>query len=80
MESVINTILNAVLVFLPTDPLYTYITNLSLGIISSDWIHWLNWFVPVHDFIVVFGLWLVAVLIYLAIKLFMNAFEAFKPV
>lgn len=79
MSGIIDTILNAVLSFLPTDPLYSYINSINTGAINPLWVKWLNWLVPVHDMIIAFSLWLVALLIYLAVRLFMGAFEAFKP-
>lgn len=79
MSELIQSILNRVLSFLPNDPLYSYINSINTGIINPVWLKWLNWLVPVHDFIVVFGIWLTAVLIYLGIKFFIAAFEAFKP-
>ena len=79
MSEILNTVLSVVLGLLPNDPLYAYINSISTTVINSRWIAWLNWLVPVHSLIYVFSLWLVAVLVYLGIRLVMAAFEAFKP-
>lgn len=77
MSTIINQIIHAIISFLPNDPLANYIESINLGIISPTWLKWLNWFIPVHDMIIVFGLWVSAVLIYELIKLFMKGFQAF---
>lgn len=50
---------------LPADPFIGYIEQLQ----ALPYLGWLNWFIPVGDFLAIFGLWLGAYIVFLLYQL-----------
>lgn len=53
---------------LPRSPFADFFDNY----VAPDYISWLCWFFPVHDFLVIFGLWLTGVSIYIGLSIILR--------
>lgn len=69
LSNLLTTILGFLGDFLPDDPFESFIqANDSLQLALG----WLNWFVPVGDFLLVFGAWVAALGVWIAVRLAMG--------
>ena len=53
---------------LPTSPFRDWIDALVL----PDYVAWLNWFFPVHEVLIVLGIWLTAIALFYAYSIIMR--------
>lgn len=68
------TVLNTVLFLLPDDPFMSYLNVIE----DNKYLKYLNWFIPISDFIVIGEAWLASIVIfyiYSAILRFVNAID-----
>ena len=57
---------------LPTSPLKPLYTNWEV----PEGVAWLNWFVPVHDIVVMFAAWVAAYAVYLLYRIILRWLKA----
>lgn len=55
--------------FLPDSPVKTFLETWSPGGVVDKGLGWLNWIVPFGDILALFGLWLVAAVVFVAYKM-----------
>ena len=69
-----NEVLGAIFFFLPDSPFQPVISSMG----EWEWLHWLNWFIPVGTFIHIGELWITAIIgyyAYSAVLRFVRAIE-----
>lgn len=70
----VNGILGLIFAFLPSSPFQSTIASIE----KWDWLHWLNWLVPVGTLITIGELWITAIIAHYAYSVilrFINAIE-----
>lgn len=68
----INSFLSSIFVFLPESPFKEFVTAFS----DNEILQYLNWFIPVGEFISILLVWLSAIVIYYAYQIILRWIKA----
>lgn len=72
VANVINAILSVVFYFLPVSPFKGFWQ----GMANNEVIQYMNWFIPVGDFVVITGVWLSAIIVFYAYQIILRWVKA----
>ena len=72
IADVLNSILSAIFVFLPKSPFTEHITEIA----DNEVLQYLNWFIPIADFITITAVWLSAIALYYAYQIILRWIKA----
>ena len=74
IDSIVSFI-QKILGVLPQDPFRPYIDELAIDIQSQAWVGILNYFIPLKEMLEIASVWLVAVGIYMVVRIFLKKFS-----
>lgn len=72
IADMINSILSVVFSFLPPSPFRGMFTAMA----DNEFIQYLNWFVPVGDFLIMMAVWLGAIIVFYAYQVILRWLKA----
>lgn len=70
----VNGALGFIFAFLPSSPFQSVISSIE----QWEWLHWLNWFVPVGTFITIGKLWITAIIAHYAYSVILRFIKAIE--